>query len=243
MQIDYPTTDVPATPEYVLAVLQDLSRYKNPKLQLTDATTIAEWRDACDLSDWQGLSQGMNEGWDIQCDESQWRAVLEPADQRRLSDVCNLIAHHAMRPTIRPLTLAGSTSTAAGAFLTIRSFMHGAGVPVDEIAPSTPLSPYFRLCVSKLTTMLLRLAPGTLPKVEVQYRWYKNANRGYLVGLLIVVLGMIVGSSVLAYLGGFYCLVINWYIAEVGVLPSTVTLGELVTFRDLAMAISQAKSV
>ena len=76
--------------------------------------------------------------------DHEWHAVLEPPRFRRLAEVCQLIASRAARPVIRPSRLLGSTCGPAGAFLTIRSLLHEAGAPADEIAPSTPLAHFTR---------------------------------------------------------------------------------------------------
>jgi len=68
MNTRYPTIEEPATPEYVLAVLQDMHRQQcqydsdaEPDVVLSFETSIAEWRDACDLLEWRGLGRAHNE--------------------------------------------------------------------------------------------------------------------------------------------------------------------------------------
>lgn len=166
MRIDYPTLDEPATPEYVLSVLQDAHRQVcrfdevvDPDAVLTFETTVAEWRDACDLLGWRQLGRAYNEFWGITCSDSEWREALEPARRKRLSDVCGLIAKHALRPRVRPARLLGRTCAPAGTFLTIRSLLHQAGVPVEDITPSTPLEPY----PGAISWSSSKRSPGLLP--------------------------------------------------------------------------------
>ncbi len=141
MDVRYPTIDEPATPEYVLTVLRDMHRQQcqhdpeaDPGAVPSFDTTVAEWRDACDLLGWRQLGHAYNQVWGIACSDDEWRAVLEPARQRRLADVCQLLAARAARPVIRPSRLLGNTCAPAGAFLTIRSLVHEAGAPAGEIA-------------------------------------------------------------------------------------------------------------
>lgn len=136
MDVHYPTIGAPATPEYVLAVLRDMHRQQSqydPDADrgavLSFGTTVSEWRDACDLLWWRELGRGNNQLWGISCSETEWQSVLEPASQKSLADVCQLIARRAMRPVIRPSRLLGSTCAPAGAFLTIRCCMRQALQP------------------------------------------------------------------------------------------------------------------
>jgi hypothetical protein len=58
MTFDRPPTYLPATPDYVLAVIRDYHRQQcqfdreaEPDVELTFQTTIAEWRCSCILLD------------------------------------------------------------------------------------------------------------------------------------------------------------------------------------------------
>ena len=99
MDVLYPTIDQPATPEYALAVLRDMHRQQCQHDPEADAhavlsfdTTVAEWRDACDLLGWRELGLAYNQIWGIACRDHEWHAVLEPPRFRRLAEVCQLIA-------------------------------------------------------------------------------------------------------------------------------------------------------
>jgi hypothetical protein len=203
VDVHYPAIDSPATPEYVLAVLRDMHRQQcqhDPEVDsgalLSFNTTVAEWRDACDLIGWRELGHAYNQFWGIACKDHEWRAVLEPARQRRLADVCQLIAAYATRPVIRPSRMLGSTCAPAGAFLTIRSLLHEAGAPAGEIAPSTPLAPYTRRFGAVFLGPISRLAPGALPPVRIRTPVYDAA----IWGVLVAVLCLLVGSASGMYL-------------------------------------------
>ena len=67
MTYDRPPILMPATAEYVLDVIRDSHRQQSqidaeadPDVDLTFETTVAEWRDACDLIGWQGLGQALD---------------------------------------------------------------------------------------------------------------------------------------------------------------------------------------
>lgn len=248
MDIRYPTADEPATPEYILAVLRDMHRQQcqydpeaDPGAVLSFDTTVAEWRDACDLLEWRELGRAYNQLWDISCSDDDWRAVLEPAGQRRLADVCQLIAARAARPAIRPSRLLGSECASAGAFLTIRSQLHEAGAPAGEIAPSTPLAPYTRRFAEVFLGPVSRLAPGALPLVQIRTPVYDAAIWGMLAAIVCLLVGTCSGVPLLTVAGAVLfaaCYAFTWYAAR-RLLPASVEFGELRTFRDLAIVVAE----
>ena len=147
MNTFYPTIDLPATPEYILAVLRDLHRQQckydseaDSNITLSFDSTVAEWREACDLLGWRELGRAQNDVWSINITDSEWLSVLEPSHEKPLRGICEIISQHALRPAIRSISLFGCTSRAAGAFLTLRSLLQQKGSWPSRIAPSTPLA-------------------------------------------------------------------------------------------------------
>ena len=205
MDVHYPTIDEPAVPEYVMAVLQDMHRQQcqsdpeaDPGAVLSLDTTITEWRDACDLLGSKKLGRAHNEFWGISCSDAEWHAVLEPAGQKRLSGVCQLVAERTVRPVIRPARLFGSNCAPAGAFLTIRSLLHQAGEQVDDIAPSTPLASYARRHAAVFLGPVSRLSPGSLPPVRIRTPIYDAVVWSLLVALLCLLIGACSGLHLLS---------------------------------------------
>ena len=248
MEARYPTIDDHATPEYILAVLRDMHRQQcqhdreaEPSAVLSFDTTVAQWRDACDLLTWPELGRAYNQLWGIACSDDDWCAVLEPAVQRRLADVCQLIAARVVRPVIRPSRLLGSACTSAGAFLTIRSLLCEAGAPVGEIAPSTPLAPYTRRFPAVFLGPISRLAPGALPPVRIRSPIYDTAIWGILAAIVCLLVGACSGAQLLTVAGVVLfasCYALTWYAARC-LLPASVEFGELRTFRDLAIVVAE----
>lgn len=248
MDVRYQTLDEPATPEYVLAVLRDMHRKQcqydpeaDPSVVLAFETTVSEWRDACDLLAWRELGRAYNEVWGIACSDEEWCPFLEPKGQRRIADVCELIAARMVRPVIRPSQLLGSMCAPAGAFLTIRSLLHEAGVPAGEIAPSTPLAPYTRRFAEVFLGPVSRLAPGALPPVQIRAPVYDTSIWALSVALVCVVIGACSGTHLLTVFGvvlfaSAYALM--WYAGRC-MLPACVEFGELRTFRDLAIVVAE----
>lgn len=247
MEVHYPTTDEPATPEYVLAVLQDMHRQQCQYDDVADRgsvlsfdTTVAEWQDACDLLGWRELGRALNQIWDISCSDDEWRAVLKPSRQKRVADVCQLIAAHAVRPLIRPSRLLGCNCAPAGAFLTIRSLLHHVGAPAAEIAPSTPLAPYTRRFAEVFLGPVSRLAPGALPPVRIRTPVYDAALWGIFVAVVLLLIGACSGLGLFVFFGvGLFA---SSYVfvqyAALCLRPASVEFGELRTFRDLALVVA-----
>jgi len=252
MDAHYPTVEEPATPEYVLSVIRDMHRQQSRydpeadgEASLAFDTTVAEWREACDLLGWRDLGRGLDSIWGIEGPEAEWEATLEPEHEARLSDVCEFIARRATRPGIRAARLLGRTCVTAGAFLTIRSLLHAAGADARGIAPSTPLSPYTRRYSHVFLDPVSRLVPGALPPVRVATPVYDAAIWGCVIGWLVLIVGHCVGSALLTATGGaIFALgyALTW-IAGRCLLPSRVEFGDLRTFRDLAVALSNGVDV
>ena len=251
MDVRYSTVDASATPEYVLAVLQDMHRQQcqfdpeaDPRAVLSFDTSVAQRRDACDLLGWRERGCAFNPLFGISCSDAEWGAVLEPAGQRRLADVCQLIAVRAVRSVIRPSQLLGRTCAPAGAFLTIRSLLHEAGAPAGEIAPSTPLAPYTRRFAEVFLGPVSRLAPGALPPVWIRTPVYDAAIWGLLVAPVGVVAGLCSGAHLFTVAGVAVfasCHALTWYAARY-LLPASVEFGELRTFRDLSLVVAVGRS-
>jgi hypothetical protein len=247
MDIAYPVLKQTASPAYVLSVLQDQHRQAcqyDPEVDrsaiLMFDTTVAQWRDACDLLGWQELGWAYNQYFEISCTDDQWYSALEPAKERTLRDVCKLISKYAMRPRIQPARLLGSPCDTAGAFLTIRSMLHDDGAIANEISPSTELASYTRRHCQVFVSKLSRLAPGALPDVRIStpvYDFFVYLLTAALIGGLISGFGESpVGLACSILVGLFSYFSVNF--AARHILPESVEFGDLRTFRDLAIAIA-----
>jgi len=160
------------SPEKVLAILVDEHRIASPldpemdpAAILTFDTTVAEWRDACDLLEWQTIADALNQVWGIKAEWNEWEAVLEPADQRTLRDVCGLISKYAQIQDLPDHAPLGGRCGAARAFLAIREILVSLGVPRAELQPSTLLAPYLDRFKEPLIYACMNLSPGKLPAI------------------------------------------------------------------------------
>ncbi len=246
MEVHYPTLSEPATPEYVLAVLQDLIRQTEdwPDLEVTFETTVADTfpRDVdYPFENRPDLGKILNPWLGIAIPDEDWAQVLEPPEERTVGEVCELVARHLARPRIRPARVAGVCCLPAGAFLTIRSLLHQAGAKAADIGPSTPLFPYTNRFLEVFVGPISRLAPGSLPQWHKEFSAAtKKAWFDFGLGLLCLGVNRLVclpGLEVTGYLFVFGSFIKMWLAAKwLG--PSKIKFGELRTFRDLAVLIA-----
>ena len=251
MDLTYPPDFDPATPAYILAVLQDDHRQQcqfdgeaDSDAVLGFDTTVNDWRDACDLVGWHELGRALNTTWNINRSDAEWFAVLEPAGVRRLEGVCQWIASQTHRPRVRPARLLGKSCGPAGAFLTVRSLLHEAGEPVGGLRPATPLAPYARRHAHLFLGPIARLAPGALPPVQIQTPIYDRAVGCAGLGFLIFMVGYWLGGllipiAAIALILAGCCG--TWIAAQL--LPASVEFAGLQTFGDLAVRLDAGVAV
>jgi hypothetical protein len=247
LQYDLPPTYVPATPQYVLAVLRDQHRQDcsieydvEPQLELTFETRIAEWRFWCDLLHWRRLGRALDTECKFGLPDGAWRAVLEPARSRTLRDLCSFIAQTSFMPSIEPVNILNSKCLTAGAFLAIRSTLQEAGVNVDSVAPSTPLEPYARRHLELFIGPIARLAPNSLPDVKMSRPLYELCFWGSIFGVLVALAGSLISPIVPA--GGVCVAALSWIGAWSSARffhPTRVTIGDIRTFGDLARLVAE----
>lgn len=248
MNIDHPIPSVPATPEYVLEVLRELHRvmgiWGDPSVRLSMETSVKEWRIDCDLEGWKLLGRGMNEFWEIDCPDAAWREVLEPAKEKTLRGVCELIAKNAKRPQIHPATYFGRECAPAEAFLTILAMLRRAGIDVKNVAPSTPLDYYAWRHLKEIAQVVWRLAPGSLPALQVKDRIRDKTVCAFLLAWPMMFAGFCGGLPLLIIVGVSMALIAMaaLYLWLPYHKPEHIAFGELRTFRDLAMAVATHSS-
>ena len=237
--------------DFFLKVFQDMHRQSSqfdsevdPDVNLSEATTIAEWREACDLLPWRQLANAYNDLFQIECSSEEWKTVLEPPKERTLGDVCRLLAQYAQVPKVKAVSILGSDCLSGGAFLTIRSLLKDAGANHREIAPSTPLADYTRRYLDVFLGPIAGLAPGALPPVKVQHRAHDLAIFGILLSIAASVIGVILDAifsspwlMIIAFCLLAVCYVVSWIVA-LFLKPCRVEFGQLKTFRDLANLIA-----
>ncbi len=113
MDDHYPTIDEPATVDYVLAVLRDEHRQQceydfaaDPDASLSMRTTVAEWREACDLIARTTSGEPSNRPGASPVPMPSGGSSSSRKIKGGSLDVCALIARHAIRRRVRPCSTA-----------------------------------------------------------------------------------------------------------------------------------------
>jgi hypothetical protein len=244
MNADYPIQEVQATPEYILAVIKDSHRQQcrfDPEAEkdilLTFDSTIADWRNACDLLDWRRLAKSLNDWFRTDFSNEQWKAVLEPARKKRLRGVCELLSMKVKRIEIKPF---GDRCVNAGIFLTIRSFLKHAGAK-EQIKPSTPIAPFSRNYLAEFFDGIAKLEPGALPLVKIHKPFYNYSIWAFLLGLVICIVGGFLNPFVVIFGVCFAALAYAAIYVAAKLHPARVEFGSIQTFRDLTLIIANAR--
>ena len=247
---DYRPPSAPMTPDDVLAIFIEWHRCQSwwdpeadPDAVIASDMTIAQWRDACDLIPWQPLGRRLNEYFRTKFTDDDWRAVLTPPGKRRLHEVCALIATRARREVIEPVELMGRPCEGAGAFLAIREILRDAGADVRGLAPSTPLAAYARRHLGAFMR-IATLAPGTLPRVFIHTPGYDVFLYGYMAGAALGFISFVAPARWALIALGFALCALSWLGMWITAQhhPAAVQVGNLLTFRDLAMAVVRERT-
>tara|TARA_R110002111_G_scaffold262504_1_gene338913 strand:- start:88395 stop:89171 length:777 start_codon:yes stop_codon:yes gene_type:complete len=251
METHYPVIEIPATPEYVLAVLLERSRQEWCKESCTPPEPVLVTLDspvevlleACDLTydmdavfcpmDWFGFGY------------AEWSNARGSREIKTARDFCEVIASLIALPRIPLVSFCGKTCQPASVFLAVRSLLQEAGADVVEIAPSTPLKEYTRHYKETFLGPIARLAPGSLPVVEIDEgaKYLRQFIRD-IWGIPVLLVYFYTFFNPNAYPGLFGCAVIIYLflilitVGDEKAPPVCVGFGELRTFRDLSNLIA-----
>jgi len=210
----------------------------DPDAVLTFETTVAEWREACDLLAWRALGRAANKQFQVDFDDKEWRRVLTPPGRRTLRDVCELIASRAIARRPQPVTVLGRRCGEAGAFFGVLRLLRDAGVPTAGIRPSTPIAEYTRRHENVFMEDIRRLAPGYLLRFKKCHPVGICSCLTFALGSLMIMLGGCIGAAATANWGGCFVLLgLAGLILSTRILPRAVTLEGLDTFGDVARAV------
>lgn len=238
------------TPSEVLTVFRAQHAFAReldlalPDIELTTKTTVRAWRDAMDLLAGWTLGAALNEYFNIVCTPGEWEAVLEPARERRLADVCALIASRAEVPVIEAAEVLGVRCAKAGAFLAVREMLRRAGANVSELRPSSLLTQYSRDYWPRLYNDLTRTSPALVGRMVLVSR---SDAAHFLAGLLLFAGALIFGAliavkplvGVAGTLGSLILFVWVWRNSEKRQrVPRCVDFKGMATFRDLCALIA-----
>jgi hypothetical protein len=253
MTADYPLDEVPATPKYVLAVLQDTVSLEFDDELIFD-TSLLELAFSFENSGWlrtRALARNLNSTFAVNIPLSEWEAAFPNLRRRTVREVCEFLAARITRPMIRPWRHIAGECHPAGAFLTVRSLLAREGVNPAETIPSAAFGPHLRQLYIQgkawdVLRKLMRAAPGRLPHANLNYGPLGSGGGAVGFAIVAIMLGCLSAAVGAPGLGGallgFACLLmpVAFLIGFLSGLrpPRDVDLHGLHTFRDLAYALS-----
>lgn len=247
METNYPVTYVPATPEYVLAVLLERSRQGWGVEASVDSVTLDSplktlW-EACEFLNGDDMYYSTLGWFDLCWSDwlSDWLDALFSGQLETARDLCTLIAARTTMPQIQLVSLCGKTCQPASVFLAVRYLLAEAGADVRELAPSTSLHEFTRRHTELFLGKISMLGPGSLPDVEIDDGGKLCSEMLHLlcsIPLLIGLLSKTLSPVFLTVVLLIYLVLLlkSWWDEQA---PNAwVEFGELRTFRDLSEAIA-----
>ncbi|MGE3315899.1 MAG: hypothetical protein AB7O26_12370 [Planctomycetaceae bacterium] len=246
MHYYYPVDEVPATPDFVLRVMQDWTRQSiaagetDCDFELTGETTIAQFRYHLDLVPWEQLARGYNKEFRIDCSLEEWSTVLTPQNARTVDELCRFLAQRISEPLIRPLEIAGVSCRAGGVFLTIRSLLVADGADPDTIYPSAAVGPFLQKHSQLFVGPISRLAPGSMPTFV--YTDDATFAALFFCMCLFAIVNAFSGAGaivVLTVLGLLQVLmiVLSWFVPQL--FMTAMKLEQVTTFKDLSRRLAE----
>ncbi|MFY1832040.1 hypothetical protein ACN47A_39435, partial [Myxococcus fulvus] len=143
----------PATPEEVLALLRSklehdaaLDAFVDEDLSLDLDTPLSHWEAALDADfrdfwlGWKPLAAWLQTRLHVEVPPRELNAALRAHRQPTMRHLCGFLALRLRMPVLEPLRIAGTSCLTAGAFITLRTALVGAGLPFERARPSTPLA-------------------------------------------------------------------------------------------------------
>ena len=190
------------TSDEVLRVLVDVWRhragidpdveYEIPLDRGTGVERAANLLGVPKLDDWATtIATVLSYRFRVEIDPAEWKAVLQPAPQRKLGPVCDLIARHALAPAIERSFDEVDLDWPAASFRTVLLVLNDAGFDTRSLGPETKLGPWVRKHEFFFVDVISRIAPGRLPVIHSSNRWLRISVATLATGIgLLLVRGM-----------------------------------------------------
>lgn len=140
----------------------------DPTIDLTEETTVDEWRSALDLLGWRQLGKTLNEEFDIRVSKAEWKEVLVPARSKKLIGVCALISNRAIKREPVEVRLFGKLCKTAGLFLFIKDELERKGVNTKDFTPSSLLKDYLSSHYAEMMSVIARLEGNCIERFELR---------------------------------------------------------------------------
>ena len=212
--------------------------------EFTFDTTVAEWRDICDLIDTSELWKYLNYYFRLNLGSESWMVVLKPEDKKSLGDLSNFISSHADKEIIRPIKLFGSNCQTAAIFKSLTAKLKDRGIDISDIRPSSQLEPLVKKYKSVLIEEINQIDSTVLPPVNYKTNWvYKWGLRTFMT-LIFVSFFLAYKESKWAWVTAgisFVGYVMTWIGSRLK--PTQASFVDIHTMADLVRRINTAPNI
>jgi len=204
------------TPEEVFFIFKEEHRLcsqfdveADPTVELTIDSSVEEWRYSMDLLQWQKLGKSLNEEFEINVPESEWKSVLEPSRSKCLRDVCQLISNHAQIEIVKPIKIFGKDCLSASLFKTIKRNLTKRGVDTSDLKPSSLIEPYLKNHFGEFIEQINKNYTGVIPEIKTTETKVSKFNSNiWLAFILFLIAGLfwnpLLGIAVILLFIGLY---------------------------------------
>jgi hypothetical protein len=196
-------------------------------------TTIFEWREIGDLMNTDVLWKYLNEYFRLDKSKAEWMNILEPEDEKTLTDLCFFIACYAHKDVVNPIKLFGMECQKASLFRNLTYRLKERGINTSEIKPSSRMENLFKKHGAVITEEINLINPNVLPAIEYKNNWFYRAGPILIIlSSLSLLLGLI-NSSFAWY--ALIALIVSIGLTWVGALfgPGKARFPEIDTVADL----------
>jgi len=138
-----------------------------PDMVLTENMPIIDWRDASDLKRWRNLSVYLNESWQIEISENEWKKVFEPQTEKKLIGLCKLIAENSVKKKFKSKKIFGNDCLSAGIFYQIKEGLEKRGINTLNLKPSSKIKPFLTKHPSEILEEITQTGVSVIEQIEV----------------------------------------------------------------------------
>ncbi|WP_291284943.1 hypothetical protein [Flavobacterium sp.] len=105
-------------------------------------TVIRDWRRARDLVKWKELAEFLNKEFRINETSEKWDSILNPEKEKTLGNLCDFLSTVAEKEIINPIKILGNECLSAATFITLKINLKNKGVDVADLRPSTKIKDF-----------------------------------------------------------------------------------------------------
>lgn len=164
----------------------------DPTVELTMNSSIKEWRYSMDLLPWRKLGNYLNEEFEINLSEKEWELALEPANKKKLADVCDLISTHAQIEIVKPIKVFGKECLSAALFKTIKRNLEHGGVDTNDLKPSSLIEPFLKNHFGEFIEQINKNYTGVIPEIKTsETKLSRKNSMVWLFFLLFFIIGFL----------------------------------------------------